>query len=431
MLLMLACGVALLALFPFVEARAAEPILPPELFRNRTYSTTSAIGFVVGVSLFGAVTFLPLYLQVVRGHTPTASGLLMTPMMAGLLATSIASGYIISRTGRYRRFPIAGTALATAALYLLSRLGVTTSTATAGAYMLLLGLGIGMVLQVIVLAAQNAVPYRLLGVATSGSALVRQVGGSIGVAVFGAIFSNQLTHQLAQRLPNMHVPTGANPELVKQLPPAIHAPYVASFAAALHPVFLVAAAIAFVAFCLSWLLRDVPLRESAAAATASVGETFAVPGEDNSARELERIASAQVSGRERHRFCRRAGDAAKTKLTSAELCVLAQVAKHGRATAPDLATDRLAAVSARLERRRLVSNGSAGMALTPAGRLTLTEIVDAGLAELSGRCAVWKCDEDPEAAAVLRGVAESLVEQVPAALRPRTAGWHRRGSDAP
>jgi MFS family permease len=129
LLIMITCGVALLALFPFVESRAAEPILPLELFRNQTFATTSAIGFVIGVSLFGSSRSLPLYLQVVKGHTPTMSGLLMTPMMAGLLVTSVASGYLISRTGRYRRFPIAGTALATAALYMLSWLGVGTSTA--------------------------------------------------------------------------------------------------------------------------------------------------------------------------------------------------------------------------------------------------------------------------------------------------------------
>jgi EmrB/QacA subfamily drug resistance transporter len=422
MLVMITCGVALLALFPFVEAHAAEPILPLELFRNRTYSTTSAIGFVVGVSLFGSVTFLPLYLQVVKGHTPTASGLLMTPMMAGLLATSIASGYIISRTGRYRRFPIAGTALATVALYLLSRLGVATSTPTAGVYMLLLGLGIGMVLQVIVLAAQNAVPYRLLGVATSGSALVRQVGGSIGVSAFGAIFSNELTHQLAQRVPAAaHVPTGASPEVVKHLPPAIHAPYIASFAAALHPVFLAASAISLTAFGLSWLLRDVPLRKTASAPTESVGETFAVPGEESSARQLERVASSQVSGVVRHRFCRRARHAAKPALTSVELCLLAKVSKHGRTTVPDLAgevgvaDDRVAAVVAGLERRGLVADTGGVPELTPAGRGTLTQIVESGRAELFERCAIWRCDDDPEAAAALRRVAESLVEQVPAA----------------
>jgi EmrB/QacA subfamily drug resistance transporter len=421
MLAMLASGVALLALFPFVEAHAAEPILPLELFRNRTYATTSAIGFVVGVSLFGSVTLLPLYLQVVKGHTPTESGLLMTPMMAGLLATSIVSGYIISRTGRYRRFPIAGTALATVALYLLSRLVVTTPTVTAGAYMLLLGLGIGMVLQVIVLAAQNAVPYRLLGVATSGSALVRQVGGSIGVSVFGAIFSNQLAHQLAQRVPaGAHVPTGANPEVVKHLPPAIHAPYIASFAAALHPVFLAASAISLTAFGLSWLLRDLPLRKTASAPTEGVGETFAVPGEQSSALELERIASAQVSGAERHRFCRRARQAVKAILTSVELCLLAKVSKHGRTTIGDLAgemgvaDDRVASVAAGLERRGLVLDDGGWVALTPVGRRTLTQIIDSARAELSERCAIWRCDDDPEAAAALRRVAVSLVEQVPA-----------------
>jgi EmrB/QacA subfamily drug resistance transporter len=421
LLVMITCGVALLALFPFVEARAAEPILPLELFRNRTFATTSAIGFVVGVSLFGSVTFLPLYLQVVKGHTPTMSGLLMTPMMAGLLMTSIASGYLISRTGHYRRFPIAGTALATVALYMLSWLEVGTSTVTAGTYMLLLGLGIGMVLQVIVLAAQNAVPYRLLGVATSGSALVRQVGGAIGVSVFGAIFSNQLAHQLAQRVPaGANVPTAANPEVVKQLPPAIHDSYIAAFAAALHPVFLAASAIALTAFGLSWLLRDVPLRKTASAPTEGVGETFAVPGEQSSARELERIAGSQVSGAERHRFCRRARHAAKPALTSVELCLLAKVGNHGRTTTRDLAgevgvaDDQVASVAAGLERRGLVFDGGGGIALTPVGGRTLTQIIESGRAELSERCAIWQCDDDPEAAAALRRVAVSLVEQLPA-----------------
>jgi EmrB/QacA subfamily drug resistance transporter len=422
MLAMLASGVALLALFPLVEAHAAEPILPLELFRNRTYATTSAIGFVVGVSLFGSVTFLPLYLQVVKGHTPTASGLLMTPMMTGLLATSIASGYVISSTGRYRRFPIAGTALATVALYLLSRLGVTTPTVTAGAYMLLLGLGIGMVLQVIVLAAQNAVSYRLLGVATSGSALVRQVGGSIGVAAFGAIFSNQLTQQLAQRLPAAaHVPTGVNPEVVKHLPPAIHAPYIASFAAALQPVFLAASGISLIAFGLSWLLRDVPLRETASAPTEGVGGAFAVSGEHSSARELERIASSRIRGAERHRFRRRARAAAKTDLTADELCLLAHVGKHGRTTIRDLAgevgvaEDRVAAAVAGLGRQGLAFDDAGSVAVTRAGRRTLAQIIESGGAELAQRCANWQFDDDPEAAAALRRIATSLVEQAPAA----------------
>src|SRR5205814_2775212 len=148
-----------------------------------------------------SVTCLPLCLQVVKGHSPTESGLQLTPMMGGVLVTSILSGNLISKFGRYRPFPIAGTAIMTVGVYLLSRLAVGTSTWVAAVYMLILGLGLGMVMQVLVLAAQNSVGYELLGVATSGSTLFRQVGGSIGVAVFGAIFANKLGGELAARLP--------------------------------------------------------------------------------------------------------------------------------------------------------------------------------------------------------------------------------------
>jgi Na+/melibiose symporter-like transporter len=191
MLALVTAGVALLAAFVFAEKRAAEPILPLELFRNRIFAVTSAVGFIVGLALFGAVTYLPLYLQDVKGYSPTISGLLITPMMAGVLITSIGSGQLISRFGRYKPFPIAGTAIAAVGLALLSRLQVDTSTVVAGAYMLVLvlGLGLGLVLQVLVLAAQNAVDYKYLGVASSGSTLFRQIGGSIGVSLFGAIFA--------------------------------------------------------------------------------------------------------------------------------------------------------------------------------------------------------------------------------------------------
>jgi EmrB/QacA subfamily drug resistance transporter len=276
MLAMLVAGVALLTVFPFVESRAAEPILPLELFRNQTFRTTSAIGFVIGFALFGSVTFIPLYLQIVKGHSPTDSGLLMTPMMLGVLVTSTASGYLISRYGRYRVFPIAGTAIATVGLYLLSTLQVATATEVAAGYMLLLGLGLGLVMQVLVLAAQNAVDYRLLGVATSGATLFRQVGGSIGVSVFGAIFTNELGRELGRRLPaGAHAPAHASPGAIQLLPPAIHAVYVTAVAVALHPVFLTASAVMVVAFGLSWLLRDVPLRDTAGA--AGIDESIAVP----------------------------------------------------------------------------------------------------------------------------------------------------------
>jgi len=262
-------GIVLLALFPFVESRAAEPILPLELLRNDVFRTASALGFIMGFALFGAVTFVPLYLQVVKGRSPTESGLLMTPMMLGLLVTGIASGLLISRYGRYRPFPIMGTAIATVALFLLSLLEVSTPIWEAAAYLLILGLGLGLTMQVLVLAAQNAVDYRLLGVATSGSSLARQIGGSIGVSVFGAIFTNRLAHELAQRFPHgTRAPAQGSPAAVQHLPPAIHTAYLEAYAAALHPVFLTAAIVMLGGFALSWRLRDVPLRETAGSPVA-------------------------------------------------------------------------------------------------------------------------------------------------------------------
>jgi EmrB/QacA subfamily drug resistance transporter len=263
MAVLIVLGVVLLVGFVFAERRAAEPILPLELFRNRTFSTCAAIGFIIGLALFGSVTYLPIFLQIVKGKSPTSSGLMLTPLMAGLLFTSIVSGRLISKFGRYRPFPIAGTAVMTVGMVLLSRLHISSTSAYASLSMLVLGLGLGMVMQVLVLAVQNAVDYRNMGVATSGSILFRQVGGSIGIALFGAIFANRLHTELAAQLPpNAHLPRTASPALVKHLPPALHEGYVHAVAAALHPIFIVASVISVFAFLLTLLLREVPLRET-------------------------------------------------------------------------------------------------------------------------------------------------------------------------
>jgi EmrB/QacA subfamily drug resistance transporter len=258
---LIALSIVLLPAFVLVEGRASEPIMPLSLFHNRTFATTGAIGFVVGFALFGAVTYLPVYLQVTKGSSPTKSGLQLTPLMAGVLISSILSGQLITRRGRYRVFPIAGTAIMAAGMYLLSRLGVTTPTYVTALYALVVGLGIGMTMQVLVLAAQNSVHPRMMGVATSGSTLFRQIGGSIGVAVFGTIFANRVHVELASRLPKgTHVPAAIDPHGIRNLPSASRHAFVDAFAIALHPVFLTAAAISVLAFALTWLLRDVPLR---------------------------------------------------------------------------------------------------------------------------------------------------------------------------
>jgi EmrB/QacA subfamily drug resistance transporter len=266
----------LLPLFVVAERHAAEPIMPLSLFRNRVFAAASAIGFVVGLALFGAITYMPVFLQIVKGESPTGSGLQLTPMMAGVLVTSIGSGQLISRFGRYKPFPIAGTAVMTVGLLLLSRLGVGSSTWAASAYMLVLGLGLGMVMQVLVLAVQNAVEHRFMGVATSGSLLFRQIGGSIGVSLFGAIFANRLHGNLAERVPvGASVPSTSDPAAVRHLPAPLHDAYVGAFAVSLRPVFLVAAAIGLAAFALTWLLREVPLRKAGAGQAG--GESLDVP----------------------------------------------------------------------------------------------------------------------------------------------------------
>ena len=257
-------SIVLLPIFVLVEQRAQEPILPLSLFRNRTFTTTSAVGFIVGFALFGAITFLPLYLQVTKGSSPTRSGLELTPLMAGLLVTSIVSGNLITRWGRYRPFPIAGTAIMAVGLFLLSRLEVDTPTWQVLGAGVVLGLGLGMVMQVLVLAVQNAVDPRQMGVATSGSTLFRQIGGSIGVSIFGAVFANQLHAEVASRFPESP-PHAGDPGAIRALPPQVRSLFEQAFAAALHPVFLMATAVSLLAFALTWLIPALPLRKSVAA----------------------------------------------------------------------------------------------------------------------------------------------------------------------
>ncbi len=266
-------GVLLIGVFVLVERRAAEPVLPLHLFKLRTFSVTSLVGFIVGFAMFGAITYLPAFFQVVRGISPTISGLYLLPLMAGLLSVSIASGQIISKTGKYRFFPIAGTAMVTLGLYLLSLMGVDSSTWQDAAYMLVLGMGIGGVMQVLVIIVQNGVPHSELGVATSGATFFRSIGGSFGTAIFGAIFSNVLIGNLAKHLHGVALPHGfgsgdATPALLSHLPAAVHAGFVAGYAESIQTVFLIAVPIAALAFLASWLIPQVELKQWPEAAAA-------------------------------------------------------------------------------------------------------------------------------------------------------------------
>jgi len=262
----LSAGVVLSVTFVWWEARATEPILPLRLFGNRIFSVSSAIGFVIGFAMFGAIVFLPVYLQIVRGVSPTQSGLELLPLMGGLFVASVSSGRRITTTGRYKRFPIAGTALTAAGLGLLSTLGAHTPYWRTALFMVTLGLGIGLVMQVLVLATQNSVDRRDMGVATSSATFFRSMGGTFGTAIFGSVLANQLASQLAARLPaaalkgiNPAQLTGS-PQVIAALPPAIREPVIAAFVSALSTVFVTAVPVVLVAFVLTWFLQEIRLR---------------------------------------------------------------------------------------------------------------------------------------------------------------------------
>ena len=269
-------GFALIGVFALVERYAAEPVLPLHLFRNRTFAVTSVVGFIIGFAMFGAITYLPAFFQVVRGLSPTASGVELLPLMAGLLIVSIGSGQIISRTGKYRAFPIAGAGVTTLGLYLLSTMGPGTSAGLEALYMVILGAGLGGVMQVLVIIVQNAVPHSELGVATSGATFFRSIGGSFGTAIFGAIFANVLVGNLVTHLHGLSLPPGFHteditPETLARLPELVHHGLVAAYAQTIQTVFEVSVPFCALAFLASFLIPHVELRKWPEAAKADGG----------------------------------------------------------------------------------------------------------------------------------------------------------------
>jgi EmrB/QacA subfamily drug resistance transporter len=405
-ILMGVVGIACLGALTVVERRAAEPILPPALFRNRVFIVTSAVAFVVGFALFGALTYLPLFQQVVRGLSPTASGLQLLPVMGGLLTSSIISGQIITRTGRYKAFPIAGTAVATLGMYLLSSLDETTGAGVAAFHMLILGLGLGMVMQVLVLAVQNAMPYEMLGVATSGATLFRSIGGSLGTAVLGAIFSGRLTAELTSK----GVPANSSsldPSAIDRLPKPIHDAYISAFTNSLHVVFLVATGVVALAFVLSWFIEERPLR---ATVETGIGEALGGPVDTDSLRELTRALS-RAAGRDRTlAFMADTAERAGVDLSPGASWVLLRAGGpdptaladlHGL---PHVDSGRLATAIDELRGKGLVDSEFP----TEAGREMRRRLVAARTDGLRTLIADWEPEKYPELDPLLRRLADEL-----------------------
>jgi EmrB/QacA subfamily drug resistance transporter len=420
-------AVVLLVAFVLTERRVPEPVLPPRLFRDRVFTVTSGIGLIVGFALFGSVTYLPLFLQVVNGASPTSSGLQILPLMGGLLLTSITSGQLISRYGRYKPFPIIGTALMVIGLLLLSGMDAGTSRLEASAYMFVLGLGIGSVMQVLVLAVQNAVDYADLGVATSGATLFRSIGGSVGTAVLGSIFTNRLQTALASALPSSAAGSIAhsNPAALGKLPPALHADYIDAFTKALGTVFTVAAGVAAFAFLLSWALEQRPLRETIAAGSG-VGESFAMPKEGNSLAEAARALTAALGREDRRRAVELLAQRAGVDLSAAACWLLVRLHEDPQGDIEalcrsfeipvDVGWDALS----ELRGRGLVIEHPAndGIALTreltPPGAEIVERLIATRRAALAELCEHWSPDENTDLSALLTRLARELLREAPA-----------------
>ncbi len=292
-------GFVLTGVFILVEFRAVEPIIPMRLFANSTFSIANGFGFLIGIAMFGSMIFLPVYLQVVDGMSPTRSGLAMLPMVVGIFTTSIGAGQIMTRTGRYKPFPMVGALTVAAALVMLSRLTSDTPYWYAGLSMYVLGLGLGLTLQVLVVIVQNSVDRADMGVATSSVTFFRQMGGSFGTALFGAILASRLSVHLADA--TAALPAGTTPpanleevsnnvQAIASLPAAVREVVTGAFSSSLHDVFLTAVPLVLIAFVVATFLKEVPLGERVtpepgptredghAPVGAAEGEAPSVPG---------------------------------------------------------------------------------------------------------------------------------------------------------
>ncbi|MFP3987006.1 MFS transporter [Streptomyces sp. E11-3] len=287
----LAAGaVAATLLFLLAEHFAAQPLIPLRLFRDSTFNVTSLIGAVVGVGLFGAVSYLPTFLQMVDGASATESGLLMLPMMGGIVGASIISGQLISHTGHFRSYPIIGGAVSVVGMWLLSRLEADTPRLHYSIWMAVLGVGIGLVMPVLIVAVQNAVPPADLGIATSANNYFRQIGGSVGAAVFGTLFANRLVDALGDRLPadaDLPDPESLTPTLVHQMPDALRDGYIQAYADAMPRIFLYLVPVLLLGLLIAFFLKETPLLSSAAHHPASDAEPAAA---------IPRARTAQTAG---------------------------------------------------------------------------------------------------------------------------------------
>ncbi|MFF4320172.1 DHA2 family efflux MFS transporter permease subunit [Streptomyces sp. NPDC001568] len=392
-------GAVLLVCFVVVERRAAEPVLPLGLFRIRTFTLCSVISFIIGFAMFGAMVYLPTFLQVVRGISPTMSGVHMLPMVIGLLIASTGSGQIVSRTGRWKVFPILGTGITAIGLLLLHQLHRDSSDLVMGVSFFVFGAGLGLVMQVLVLVVQNSVSYADLGVATSGATFFRSIGASFGVAIFGTIFTNRLGDQLASALAGVTLPAGASaarleadPRAIGTLPPEVRTRVLDAYSDSITDVFLYAVPVVLIAFVIAWFLKEDKLRGSVTA--PDVTETLASnPVHRSSHEEVARALSVLGTREGRRHVYEKITAKAGYDLLPAASWLLLRINKYGSAEPAVLAERTIVPLRAiteaarQVEERGLASRDGLALILTDRGRVAARRLSDArqeSLAELLG-----------------------------------------------
>ena len=424
MIALIAISVAGLIGFILVERRAGEPILPLRLFRTRDVWVTSVVGLIVGFALIGSVTYLPVFLQIVKGLSPTESGLRMVPLMTGTLVTSIVAGQLVSRTGKYKLFPIIGTTIVTLSLLLISRMTGETSALAASLYMLLLGLGLGFVMQVLIIAVQNAVDYRDLGVATSNAILFRFIGGSLGTALLGAVLATQLNANVQRLMPGTSALDSISPQALAGLSPSLRAAYTAAFVASLSTVFLVAAAISFFGLVIALLLPERPLRETIAAAAESdiggeIAQTFSMPTDTDSRKKLLRGLAVLADRDVRRRYIAAVVTRSGVDLSPTAAWLLVQIERDRGLDVNELCRrgkcdpKNLQNATADLLHKSLIeADGVANVyRLTGAGCETYNRLVTARREHLAELWPEWSPKKREEVYEILRRLARELIPE--------------------
>src|SRR5690242_12464457 len=394
-----------LAIFVLVERRAVDPILPLRLFRSSVFVVCVILAFIVGFAMLGALTFLPTYLQYVKGVSATGSGLQTLPLVVGLLVMSTVSGTVVGRTGRYKIFPVVGSAVIALGMFLLSRLGVDTPYWQLALAMLVLGIGIGMSMQILTIVVQSTVAYRDLGVGTSGVTFFRTLGSSFGAAVFGAVFSNVLDDRLPAAIaasPGVDPATVSSPQALHAHPDAAIAPIVAAYADAMHVVFLAAIPVALLGFVVSLFLKQVPLRGTAREAAQDVGEGFGVPDKVDDGLQLQ-AAIARVVRTKGARELPAVRQESGSALGNADGWTVGQVylrARLGRPTSLGeiarlyrVPADVLEPAFAQAAARGYLVSQDGHIDLTPAGREEVGKLIAAFRAWLAHELADWGPDD--------------------------------------